>query len=118
MVGPMIAKGDIEEVHADLRKGEPVWRETGDGHGATLVATYVGLAAIGIERDEPYAAPVGATDAPSDAPAKDNSHQARNRAQGAHASRGHKIIQVDRHAASTGGRDHRGNHGGFGHSRR
>jgi hypothetical protein len=32
-----------------MRKGEPVWRETGDGHGVTLVATDAGLAAIGIE---------------------------------------------------------------------
>ncbi len=32
-----------------MRKDEPVWRETGDGHGVTLVATDAGLAAIGIE---------------------------------------------------------------------
>jgi hypothetical protein len=34
-----------------MRKGEPVWRETGDGHGVTLVATDAGLAAIGIGTD-------------------------------------------------------------------
>ena len=39
----------IEEVEADLRRGEPIWRETGDGHGTTLIATGAGLAAIGIE---------------------------------------------------------------------
>ena len=51
VVGAMIAKGFLQEVDADLRKGEPMWRETGDGHGTTLVATDAGLAAIGIEPD-------------------------------------------------------------------
>lgn len=49
--GAMLATGLLEEVDADTRKGEPVWRETGDGHGITLVATDAGLAAIGIETD-------------------------------------------------------------------
>jgi hypothetical protein len=35
----MIAKGLLQEVDAHLRKGEPMWRETGDGYGTTLVAT-------------------------------------------------------------------------------
>ena len=60
VVGAMIAKGFLEEVDANLRKGEPVWRETGDGHGVTLVATDAGLAAAGIEPD----APAEATPAP------------------------------------------------------
>jgi hypothetical protein len=51
VVGAMLAKGFLEEVDADIRNGEPVWRETGDGHGVTLVATDTGLAAIGIETD-------------------------------------------------------------------
>ncbi len=51
VVGAMLAKGFLEEVEADMRKGEPVWRETGDGHGVTLIATDAGLAAIGIETD-------------------------------------------------------------------
>ena len=45
----MISNGWLEEVDADLRKGEPLWRETGDGHGTTLIATGAGLEAIGIE---------------------------------------------------------------------
>ena len=49
VVGAMLAKGFLEEVEADMRNGEPVWRETGDGHGVTLIATDAGLAAIGIE---------------------------------------------------------------------
>ncbi len=65
VVGAMLAKGFLEEVDADLRNGEPVWRETGDGHGVTLVATDAGLAAIGIESEGANTAPVGATDAPS-----------------------------------------------------
>ena len=71
VVGTMIAKGLLQEVDADLREGEPVWRETGDGHGTTLVATDAGLAAIGIEPEGANSAPTGATDAPSDAPATD-----------------------------------------------
>jgi hypothetical protein len=72
VVGAMIAEGYLEEVDADLRKGEPIWRETGDGHGTTLVATEAGLAAIGIEPEEPLPAPVGATDAPTEEPAPDS----------------------------------------------
>jgi hypothetical protein len=45
----MTERGLIEEVEADLRREEPLWRETGDGHGITLIATKVGLDAIGIE---------------------------------------------------------------------
>ena len=45
----MIGRGWLEEVDANLRKGEPLWRETGDGHGTTLVATDAGLLAIGVE---------------------------------------------------------------------
>jgi hypothetical protein len=48
-VGKMIARGWLEEVEANLRRGEPLWRETGDGHGTTLIATAAGLEAIGIE---------------------------------------------------------------------
>ena len=36
VVGKMIARGWLEEVEANLRRGEPMWRETGDGHGTTL----------------------------------------------------------------------------------
>jgi hypothetical protein len=48
-VTAMITRGWIEEVEADIRKGEPLWRETGDGNGTTLIATTAGLEAIGIE---------------------------------------------------------------------
>ncbi len=48
-VGKMIERGWLEEVDADLRRGEPLWRETGDGHGTTLMVTDAGLLAIGIE---------------------------------------------------------------------
>ena len=96
VVGAMIAKGLLQEVDADLRKGEPMWRKTGDGHGTTLVATDAGLAAISLapnaadsalegaaqppqgpvateaasNPDEaPVAAPTGATEAQSEVPA-------------------------------------------------
>ena len=45
----MIDRGWLEEVDANTRKGEPFWRETGDGHGTTLVVTDAGLLAVGIE---------------------------------------------------------------------
>jgi hypothetical protein len=66
VVDTMIAKGLVEEVDADLRIGEPVWRETGDGHGTTLVATETGLAAIGIAPESADSAPTGATEAPAE----------------------------------------------------
>lgn len=49
VVAALLAKGLIEEVDADLRRGEPLWRKTGDGHGTTLIATEAGLDAVGIE---------------------------------------------------------------------
>ncbi|WP_210879969.1 DUF3489 domain-containing protein [Roseovarius autotrophicus] len=48
-VAAMITRGWLEEVDADLRRREPLWRETGDGFGTTLIATEAGLEAIGIE---------------------------------------------------------------------
>ena len=58
VIGKMIARGWLEEVEANLRRGEPLWRETGDGHGTTLIATEAGLEAIGIE---PVVASAGAS---------------------------------------------------------
>ena len=49
VVTMMIDRGWLEELDADLRKGEPLWRETGDGRGTTLVVTDAGLLAVGIE---------------------------------------------------------------------
>ncbi|WP_412049481.1 DUF3489 domain-containing protein [Hoeflea sp. Naph1] len=69
VVSAMLAKGFLQEVDADMRNREPVWRETGDGHGVTLVVTDTGLAAIGFEPEDVNTAPSGATDAPTDAPA-------------------------------------------------
>lgn len=48
-VTKMIEHGWLQEVDANLRRSEPLWRETGDGHGTTLVVTDAGLLAIGIE---------------------------------------------------------------------
>ncbi|MCQ0971505.1 DUF3489 domain-containing protein [Paracoccus sp. TK19116] len=75
VVGAMLAKGFLEEVDADTRKGEPMWRETGDGPGVTLVATDAGLAAIGIESEDAPSAHRGADVVPSDAPATDTPSQ-------------------------------------------
>ena len=48
-VNRMVALGWLQEVDANIRRNEPLWRETGDGHGTTLVVTDAGLLAIGIE---------------------------------------------------------------------
>ena len=47
VVKSLIAKGLIEEVDAKL--GEPVWRESGDGHGVALAVTDAAFEALGIE---------------------------------------------------------------------
>ena len=49
VVTKMIERGWLQEVDANLRRGEPLWRETGDGHCTTLVVTDAGMLAIGIE---------------------------------------------------------------------
>lgn len=82
VVNTMIAKGLIEEVetrrialHPHL--SDPVWRETGDGHGTTLIVTDAGLAAIGIvpdetpEPDTPHSATAGDTGASTTAAGHD-----------------------------------------------
>ncbi|MDZ4095931.1 MAG: DUF3489 domain-containing protein [Paracoccaceae bacterium] len=48
-VSKMIERGWLQEVDANIRRSEPLWRETGDGHGTTLVVTDAGLLAIGVE---------------------------------------------------------------------
>ena len=49
VIKPLIDKGLLEEVEANRKLADPLWRETGDGHGVTLVITEAGFAAIGIE---------------------------------------------------------------------
>lgn len=80
VVAAMLAKGLLQEVDANLRRDEPVWRSTGDGHGTTLIATDVGLAAINYEKpdatetmntDEWLASADSATQAHEAAPAPD-----------------------------------------------
>ncbi len=51
-VARMIDLGFLEEVDANIARGEALWRETGDGHGTTLIATEAGLAAIGLSPAE------------------------------------------------------------------
>jgi hypothetical protein len=47
-VSKMIAHGWLQEVGANPCRAEPLWRETGDGCGTTLVVADAGLLAIGI----------------------------------------------------------------------
>jgi len=51
VIASLAAKGLIAEV--DAKRGDPVWRESGDGHGVTLVATEAALVALGIEEATP-----------------------------------------------------------------
>lgn len=68
----------IARAYAELLKRitDSAWRETGDGHGTTLVATDAGLAAIGIEPDEADTAPASATEAPLENRAPDGDAEA------------------------------------------
>lgn len=45
----MITLGWLQEVEANVCQAYPLWRETGDGHGTTLVVTDAGLLAIGFD---------------------------------------------------------------------
>ena len=49
VVNALVEKGLLKEVKANRKLGDPVWRETDEGHGMTLVITDAGFAAIGIE---------------------------------------------------------------------
>jgi len=49
VVNALIDKGLLEEVKANRKLNDPVWRETEDARAVTLVVTDAGLAAIGIE---------------------------------------------------------------------
>jgi hypothetical protein len=64
VIVPLIQKGFLDEVEADIRKGEPTWRKTGDGHGTTLVITDAGLEAIGVETETPQPDPAQAKPKP------------------------------------------------------
>ena len=75
VIKPLIEKGLLEEVDANRKLGDPVWRETGDGHGVTLIVTDAGLEAIGVEPDTaPQVATRGEdTDAAATTPAEASS---------------------------------------------
>ena len=49
VINALIAKGLLREVKANRKLGDPVWRESDEGHGLTLIITDAGLTAIGIE---------------------------------------------------------------------
>lgn len=78
VIRPLIEKGLLEEVDANRKLNDPVWRETGDGHGVTLIITDAGLEAIGVEPDTgPQAATRGEeTDEAPAAPAEDSGQPA------------------------------------------
>ncbi len=57
VIVPLIKRGLLDEVDADVRNGKPTWRKTGDGHGTTLIITDAGLVAIGVEKEIPKPKP-------------------------------------------------------------
>ena len=108
VVGAMLAKGFLEEVDADIRKGEPVWRETGDGHGVTLVATDAGLAAIGVEPEGGDTAPKGADEVPSAEASQGTPTEPAAAPKARTPREGTKQATLIAMAARAGRRDHRG----------
>jgi hypothetical protein len=56
VINPLIERGLLDEVDANRKLGDPVWRDTGDGHAVTLIITDKGLEAIGVEPDRPHGA--------------------------------------------------------------
>jgi len=51
VIKPLVAKGLLQEVDADVRRGDPIWRKTGDGPGVSLIITAAGLDAIGVNSE-------------------------------------------------------------------
>jgi hypothetical protein len=49
VINALIEKGFLKEVKANRKLGDPVWRDSNDGHGLTLIVTDAGSTAIGIE---------------------------------------------------------------------
>ena len=49
VVNALVDKGLLKEVQANHKLNDPVWRESPDGHGLTLIITDTGFVAIGIE---------------------------------------------------------------------
>jgi hypothetical protein len=49
VINALVDKGLLKEVKANRKLGDPVWRESEEGNGLTLIITDTGFAAIGIE---------------------------------------------------------------------
>jgi hypothetical protein len=57
VVSALVQKGLLKEVKANRKLGDPVWRETDEGQGLTLIITDAGFAAIGIDFEPKKAKP-------------------------------------------------------------
>ena len=53
VVNALIEKGFLREVKANRKLNDPVWRDSDEGQGLTLIITEAGFAAIGIEVEPP-----------------------------------------------------------------
>ncbi len=49
VVNALIDKGLLKEAKANRKLGDPVWRESDEGHGLTLIITDAGFSVSGIE---------------------------------------------------------------------
>ena len=101
VVGKMVARGWLEEVEANLRRGEPMWRETGDGHGTTLIATEAGLEAIGIEPVVASAVASARKARPKPEPAPDDAEAAKPVAKRAGTKQAQIIAMLQRPEGAT-----------------
>jgi len=89
VISSLLKQGLLEEIDADTRTGEPVWRKTGDGHGVTLAITEQGLAAIGIEPENAHSE-AGEKPKPNTAAEIDRTNKTRTRADSKQA----KLIEM------------------------
>ena len=53
VINPLIRKGLLEEVAANRKLGDPLWRETAEGRGVMLIVAEAGHAAVGVEPATP-----------------------------------------------------------------
>jgi hypothetical protein len=57
VVNALIEKGLLKEVKANRKLNDPVWRDSDEGHGLSLIITEAGFAAVGIEVEPQKKAP-------------------------------------------------------------
>ena len=67
VINALVEKGYLKEVKANRKLNDPVWRESDEGHGLTLIITDAGLETMGIEIPAAKPAKVGRAKPPATA---------------------------------------------------